>query len=165
MPWGNCVLGRSSHCSYPRRLSWRPQMRCRVRITFPLSLLLSLFLRYSFGAHHEFSGQVSAAGKGELATSRRARTADRERTVHIFAMSYISRSHVKNDSTKKQTIIVLANHLLPDFCSAPALLPISFIRRLKKGSQTVPPYTVHPLLANNYPTQQKPQIMLIHISI
>jgi len=39
-------------------------------------------------------GQAWAEGKGKLAASRHARTADGKRTVHIFAMIYLDRMRI-----------------------------------------------------------------------
>ena len=42
--------------------------------------------------------------KGELATSRRARTADRNRTVHNLVMIYLGRTRVMNKQKKKHPV-------------------------------------------------------------
>jgi len=51
---------------------------------------------------YSFSGQAWAEGKGELAMSRHAWTADKKRTVHIFA-----RIMTKQKTTSRNTDIML----------------------------------------------------------
>jgi len=58
--------------------------------SFVLSYVRTLFLRDFFGAHPSSWDRPGRGAKGEPATSRHARTADWKRTVHIFAMTYLS---------------------------------------------------------------------------
>jgi len=77
--------------------SWPQQERSRGRgcfsyvLSFVRSVVLSL-VRINF-----FLGQAWAEGKGELATSRRARTADRNWAVHTYPRHDLPRSHAGNE--------------------------------------------------------------------
>jgi len=80
------VSGRNYRCSYLHPPSWHPQTG-RKRI----SLFLCSFFCDFLGARLFSRGTGLGGGQGELTTSRRARTADRKRTVHIFAMIHLGR--------------------------------------------------------------------------
>jgi len=82
------VPERNYHCFSPRPLFMASALRRRGvgRVRFPfgffsVTIFLCPFVCGFLGAHF-ILGQAQAEGKGELATSRRARTAGRKRTVH-----------------------------------------------------------------------------------
>jgi len=93
------------HRSSPHPTPWRPQKRSKRRagFSFPLVFPWSLSLALLSFCHFTCSGdRPGRRAKGCLQRAATARTADRNRTVHILAMISIGRTRVMNKQKKKK---------------------------------------------------------------